>query len=159
VIQKNLTASDKAQLDYPALRDRLMEMLRHHFRPEFLNRVDEVVVFRALGREEIRQIVELQLDRVVHTAALQDVDVEFDQSLVDHLAEVGYDPEFGARMLKRKIRQEVESQLATAILKGEVAPGAHVRMRYDTAEKQVKIERAPEEKAPPTKPAPEKVAA
>jgi ATP-dependent Clp protease ATP-binding subunit ClpC len=159
LIQKNLSASDKAQLDYPALRDRLMELLRHHFRPEFLNRVDEIVVFRALGREEIRRIVELQLNRVVRTAALQDVDIEFDASLIAHLAEVGYDPEFGARMLKRKIRTQVESPLATAILKGEIAPGSRVKVRYDTAEKAVKIERAPEEKAPPTKPATEKVAA
>jgi ATP-dependent Clp protease ATP-binding subunit ClpC len=159
VIQKNLTASDKAQLDYPALRDRLMEMLRHHFRPEFLNRVDEVVVFRALGRDEIRKIVELQLNRVVHTAATQDLDVEFDRSLVDHLAEVGYDPEFGARMLKRKIRSGVESPLATALLKGEVTPDSRVRLRYDTVEKAVKIERIPEDKAPPAKPATEKVAA
>jgi ATP-dependent Clp protease ATP-binding subunit ClpC len=159
VIQKNLSASDKAHLDYPALRDRLMELLRHHFRPEFLNRVDEVVVFRALGRDQIRKIVELQLDRVSQTAARQDVEVEFEDSIVDHLAEVGYDPEFGARMLKRKIRTEVESPLATALLKGEVTPGSRVKLRYDKAEKALKIERMPEEKAPPAKPAAEKVAA
>jgi ATP-dependent Clp protease ATP-binding subunit ClpC len=158
IIQKNLSASDKAQLDYPALRDRLLEVLRHHFRPEFLNRVDEVVVFRALGKKEIREIVKLQLNRVVRTAALQDVDVEFDDALLDHLAEVGYDPEFGARMLKRKIRTEVESKLATAILKGDVAPGTRVRIGYDKGENVVKITRVGEE-APPPAPKPERVAA
>jgi ATP-dependent Clp protease ATP-binding subunit ClpC len=160
IIQKNLSASDREQMDYPALRDRLMEMLRRHFRPEFLNRVDEIVVFHALGREQIRQIVELQLRRVAETALLQDMEVEWDPSLLDHLAEVGYDPEFGARMLKRKIRSEVEAPLATAILKGEVTPGSRIRLRYDTAEKAVKIDRMSEEKAPPpAKPAQEKVAA
>ncbi|MFM0109609.1 AAA family ATPase, partial [Paraburkholderia rhynchosiae] len=63
LIQDNMKADSK-QLDYPELRDRLMEILRHHFRPEFLNRVDEVVVFRALGKEQIRTIVDLQLARV-----------------------------------------------------------------------------------------------
>jgi ATP-dependent Clp protease ATP-binding subunit ClpC len=161
VIQKNLTASDKAQLDYPALRGRLMELLRHHFRPEFLNRVDEVVVFHALGRDEIRQIVQLQLNRVTETALLQDMEIEWDPSLVDYLAEVGYDPEFGARMLKRKLRSEVEAPLATAILKGEVSAGSRIRMRYDTVERAVKIDRADEEKKapPPAKPTQEKVAA
>ena len=131
VIQKNLTAGDREQLDYPALRDRLMELLRRHFRPEFLNRVDEVVVFHALGRNEIRQIVELQLKRVTRTAAMQDVELAVDRSLIDHLAAVGYDAEFGARMLKRRIRSEVEAKLATAILKGDVKPGDRVRLSYD----------------------------
>jgi ATP-dependent Clp protease ATP-binding subunit ClpC len=158
IIQKNLTASDKAQLDYPALRDRLLELLRHHFRPEFLNRVDEVVVFRALGREEIRKIVALQLERVAHTASLQDVEIQWDPSVIDHLAEVGYDPEFGARMLKRKIRSEVEARLAEAILKGDVAPGATVRIGFDKNTGAVKITPAGEE-APPTRPTEEKVTA
>jgi ATP-dependent Clp protease ATP-binding subunit ClpC len=142
VIQRNLSASDKEQLDYPALRDRLMEMLRRHFRPEFLNRVDEVVVFHALGREQIRQIVELQLRRVARTAAQQDIQLEFDRGLVDHLAEVGYDPEFGARMLKRRIRSEVESPLASAMLKDEVKAGERVKLGYDPVRKALRIDKA-----------------
>jgi ATP-dependent Clp protease ATP-binding subunit ClpC len=141
VIQRNLSAADKEQLEYPALKDRLMELLKHHFRPEFLNRVDEIVVFHALGREQIRQIVQLQLKRVAQTAAQQDLHLEFDPSLVDHLAEVGYDPEFGARMLKRRIRSEVESPLATALLKGEFAGGGTVKLSYDAAKRSLKIER------------------
>ncbi|MFD1576739.1 ATP-dependent Clp protease ATP-binding subunit [Ramlibacter ginsenosidimutans] len=139
VIQRNLSAADKEQLDYPTLRDRLMEMLKRHFRPEFLNRVDEVVVFHALGRAQIRQIVELQLQRVARTAAQQDIQLEFDRDLVDHLAEVGYDPEFGARMLKRRIRSEVESPLASAMLKDEVAAGQRVKLGYDAVRKALRI--------------------
>ena len=142
VIQRNLSAADKEQLDYPTLRDRLLEMLKRHFRPEFLNRVDEVVVFHALGRQQIRQIVELQLRRVAQTAAQQDIQLEFDRELVDHLAEVGYDPEFGARMLKRRIRSEVEAPLASAMLKDEVSEGDRVKLGYDAVRKALRIDKA-----------------
>jgi ATP-dependent Clp protease ATP-binding subunit ClpC len=147
VIQRNLTAKDRDMLDYPELRDRLMELLRHHFRPEFLNRVDEVVVFQALGREQIRSIVQLQLQRVGRTAEQQDLRLQFDKSLVDHLAEVGYDPEFGARMLKRKLRSEVESRLATALLKGDLRPGSDAMLSYDPVAREVKILQEAEHKA------------
>jgi len=148
IIQRNLSAAPHDQMDYAALRDRLMEQLKRHFRPEFLNRVDEVVVFRALGREQIRQIVELQLRRVAQTAAAQEVEIDFDKSLVDHLAEVGYDAEFGARMLKRKVRTEVESLLANALLKEEVAAGDRISMSFDRARKEVRIDKRPVQKAP-----------
>src|SRR6266850_915359 len=148
IIQRNLSAPPHDQMDYAALRDRLMEQLKRHFRPEFLNRVDEVVVFRALGREQIRQIVELQLRRVAQTAAAQEVEIDFDKSLVDHLAEVGYDAEFGARMLKRKVRTEVESLLANALLKEEVAVGDRISMCFDRARKEVRIDKRPVQKAP-----------
>ncbi|MDQ7958667.1 MAG: ATP-dependent Clp protease ATP-binding subunit [Pseudomonadota bacterium] len=147
VIQRNLTAKDRDMLEYPALRDRLMDLLRHHFRPEFLNRVDEVVVFHALGREQIRAIVELQLQRVARTAQQQDLQLKFDKSVVDHLAEVGYDPEFGARMLKRKVRSEVESRLATALLKGDLQPGSDAMLSYDPATREVRIAQEVEHQA------------
>jgi ATP-dependent Clp protease ATP-binding subunit ClpC len=124
-----------------------MVLLRRHFRPEFLNRLDDIVVFRALGREEIRKIVELQLRRVAQTAAAQDLQVDFDKSLVEHLAEVGYDAEFGARMLKRRIRAEIESRLANALLKNEVDRSKPIRMVFDPKEKTVRIEQPVEAKA------------
>jgi ATP-dependent Clp protease ATP-binding subunit ClpC len=116
-----------------------MEVLRHHFRPEFLNRVDEVVVFRALGKDQIRRIVDLQLARVQRTAAGQNIELSFEDSLREHLAEIGYDPEFGARMLKRKIRAEVESQLADALLRGDVRDGDKVTMTYDPGTRSVRV--------------------
>jgi ATP-dependent Clp protease ATP-binding subunit ClpC len=138
MIQDNMKADSK-QLDYPALRDRLMEVLRHHFKPEFLNRVDEVVVFHALGRDQIRRIVDLQLQRVQRTAAAQGIELSFDDALRDHLARVGYDPEFGARMLKRKIRLEVESELADSLLRGDVRSGDAVEIRWDASENAVRV--------------------
>ncbi len=140
MIQDNMKADSK-QLDYPALRDRLMEILRHHFRPEFLNRVDEVVVFRSLGKEQIRRIVDLQLARVQRTAAAQNLELTFDDSLRDHLAAVGYDPEFGARMLKRKIRLDVESELADALLRGDVRGGDRVELSWDAGENAVRVKK------------------
>ena len=109
----------------------VMNVLRQHFRPEFLNRIDDIILFRSLGREEVRQIVTLMLDQVQRMAHSQDVVLEFDDSVVDHLAEVGYRPEFGARELRRQIRQLIENPLAKEMLGGEVAEGAKVRCRYD----------------------------
>ncbi|HTI18870.1 MAG TPA: ATP-dependent Clp protease ATP-binding subunit [Trinickia sp.] len=142
MIQDNMRADSK-QLDYPALRARLLEVLRHHFRPEFLNRVDEVVVFHALGREQIRGIVDLQLARVRHIAMTQGLDLSFDDALRDHLAAIGYDPEFGARMLKRKIRLDVESELADALLRDDVRSGDKVLMSYDASANAVRVHKEP----------------
>jgi ATP-dependent Clp protease ATP-binding subunit ClpC len=153
MIQDNMRA-DKKQLDYPELRDRLMEVLRHHFRPEFLNRVDEVVVFHALGKEQIRRIVDLQLGRVARSAATQGIELSFDDSLRDHLAEIGYDPEFGARMLKRKIRSQAESQLADALLRGDIRDGDKVVMTYDKSANAVLVQKlSPAEAEARNKPA------
>lgn len=133
--------ADKKQLEYPALRDRLMEVLRHHFKPEFLNRVDEVVVFHALGKAQIRSIVDLQLARVQRTAAGQGIELSFDERLRDYLAEIGYDPEFGARMLKRKIRAEVESKIADALLRGDMRDGDKVTITYDSGTNEVRVQK------------------
>src|SRR4029077_17265453 len=116
-------SQQSTQEQYEKMKDKVLTEMKKLFRPEFLNRIDEVVVFRALGREEIRAIVELQLQRVARTAATQQVEIDFDPSLIDHLAEVGYDTASGARLLKRRIRSEVESMLANALLKGEIKPG------------------------------------
>lgn len=140
MIQDNMKADTK-QLDYPELRNRLMEVLRHHFKPEFLNRVDEIVVFHALGREQISSIVDLQLARVRRTALAQGLELSFDDSLRNHLASIGYDPEFGARMLKRKIRLEVESELADALLRGEVRDGDKVLVTYDAGANAVRVQK------------------
>jgi ATP-dependent Clp protease ATP-binding subunit ClpC len=108
-----------------------MGLLRQQFRPEFLNRIDEIIVFHALDREEIKQIVQLQLDRVARLAKGEGVTLRFDATLVDHLAEVGYQPEYGARELRRRIRAEVETALARAMLGGEISQGDTVTFRYN----------------------------
>ena len=136
LIQSNLARRGTTQEDPAKLKSDLMEVVRSHFRPEFVNRIDEIIVFQSLSKEEIRAIVGLQLERVKRTAHAQGVALELDASLLDHLASDGYRPEFGARELRRLIRTELETQLARAMLAGEVVEGAKVTARWDaTADK------------------------
>jgi len=96
--------------------DELLSLLRRHFRPEFLNRVDEIIIFEPLTREHIRKIVDLQLSRLKNQLTEQGIDVIIYPGVEDMLAQEGYDPEFGARPLKRVIQQRIENQLARLIL-------------------------------------------
>jgi ATP-dependent Clp protease ATP-binding subunit ClpB len=103
--------------------DRVMDELRRTFRPEFLNRVDEIVVFRRLGREELDRIVGIQLERVARLLRERDLDLEVAPAARTFLAEVGYDPTFGARPLKRAIMRYLQDPLAKRLISGEFAPG------------------------------------
>ncbi|WP_322050528.1 ATP-dependent Clp protease ATP-binding subunit [Paraburkholderia bannensis] len=115
----------------------VMGELRQHFRPEFLNRIDDIIIFKPLTDDELRSIVRLQLEQVRRMARSQDIDLTFDESVVDYLAADGYRPEYGARELKRQIQQSVENELAKEMLKGEVKEGAKVVCRYDATQKQL----------------------
>ncbi|MFN3281282.1 MAG: AAA family ATPase, partial [Tabrizicola sp.] len=141
-IQKRLLLRGTAAEQPEKLKAELMEVLRGHFRPEFLNRLDDIIVFHSLTRDEIRQIVLLQLERVRRTAATQGVEIAFDDSLIDMLAAEGFRPEYGARELKRQIRSLVETRLARAMLGGEVGTGDRVRIGWDAGAEQVRIEPA-----------------
>jgi ATP-dependent Clp protease ATP-binding subunit ClpB len=102
---------------------RSAEQLREHFRPEFLNRIDEVVVFEPLTREQLAEIVELQLERLRARLAERGVSVELTPAAKEHLAEAGWDPAYGARPLKRALQRLVENELAKQLLEGEFAEG------------------------------------
>jgi ATP-dependent Clp protease ATP-binding subunit ClpB len=114
--------------DYDAMKAAVMEVVSQHFRPEFINRVDDVVVFHALGREQIRAIVDIQLAHLRARLAERDMQLELSDAALDRLAEAGFDPVYGARPLKRAIQQQVENPLAQRILRGEFGPGAKVRV-------------------------------
>jgi ATP-dependent Clp protease ATP-binding subunit ClpC len=133
IIQRELTAPEGSKRTYDQLKSELMTILRRHFRPEFLNRIDDIIVFRALDRDQIKEIVDLQLARVRRTAAGQGVTLEFDPSVVEHLAEIGYQPEFGARELRRQIRTLIETKLAAELLGDRVHDGDRLVVRYDEA--------------------------
>ncbi|MHC2109187.1 ATP-dependent Clp protease ATP-binding subunit [Methylobacterium sp. CM6246] len=143
IIQRNLRARGTESDDPVRLKRELMDVLRGHFRPEFINRIDEIIVFHALGQSEIRSIVELQLERVRRRAQGQGVELVTDQSLVDHLAAAGFRPEFGARELRRLIRTELETQLARAMLADTVHEGDRVLARWDDSRQTVVLEPQP----------------
>ena len=141
IIQRNLTKRGSSEFDEAKQKTELMEVLRHHFRPEFINRIDEIIVFHSLNQSEIRQIVELQLNRVKRTALTQGVELEFDVSVVDHFGAVGFRPEFGARELRRLIRSELETELAREMLSGRIEDGDKVRVAWSEDEQRVVFEK------------------
>ncbi len=109
-------------------RDMLTHVLQAHFRPEFLNRIDEIVVFQPLSREHIAQIVDIQLRRVSSLLAERGFQLEVSEAAREHLADAGYDPDFGARPLKRTIQRELQDPLAMKILSGELNEGELIRV-------------------------------
>jgi ATP-dependent Clp protease ATP-binding subunit ClpB len=113
---------------YERMRDQVLEALRRHFRPEFLNRVDEIVVFRALTEAELARIVDIQLDNLRRRLADRRIALEMTEAAKAYLARVGYDPVFGARPLKRAIQREVETPVARLIVAGKLSDGAMVRV-------------------------------
>jgi ATP-dependent Clp protease ATP-binding subunit ClpC len=131
LIQENLTLKKTERKPYDQLKTELMDQLRNYFRPEFLNRLDEVIIFEALDREQIGQIVDLQLERVRRTAHGQAIELQFDKSVTRHLAKTGYQPEFGARELRRQIKSQIENKLAKEILRGNLSEGSRVTVKYD----------------------------
>jgi ATP-dependent Clp protease ATP-binding subunit ClpC len=111
-----------------AVQEQLMRRLRESFRPEFLNRIDEIVIFRELDRAELRQITELLLVETRRRLHAQNVTVQFAPAAVDWITEHGYQPEFGARPMRRTIQREVDNQLSRMLLDGQVRPGQQVNV-------------------------------
>ena len=114
--------------DYEAMKTAVMEVVGQHFRPEFINRIDETVVFHPLGREQIRAITEIQVQHLRKRLADRDVGLEISVAALDRLGEAGFDPVYGARPLKRAIQHELENPLAQKILAGEYGPDDVVKV-------------------------------
>ena len=113
--------------------DQINRVLQAHFRPEFLNRIDEIVVFHPLNRKDLAQIVEIQLRRVESLLQARGYKLEISPEARDYLAEVGYDPDFGARPLKRAIQREMQDPLALHLLAGDFHPGETIRVERGEA--------------------------
>ena len=109
--------------DYAAMKDAVMGVVGQHFRPEFINRIDDVVVFHSLGREQIRDIAKIQLRYLEERLAEREIGIAFSDAALDQLGEAGFDPVYGARPLKRAIQQQVENPLANRILESAFGPG------------------------------------
>ncbi len=128
---------------YEEMRSRVMEAMRNSFRPEFLNRIDEIIIFHALNRAELRQIVKLQVRRLEQRLAERKITLRLSDAALDFLAEVGYDPVFGARPLKRAIQRELETQIAKSILRGEFNDGDTIFV--DVENERLSLKRLPAE--------------
>jgi ATP-dependent Clp protease ATP-binding subunit ClpB len=111
------------EANYAAMKDAVMEIVRHAFRPEFINRLDEIVVFHPLQEEQIRAIARIQIRYLQDRLAEREMRVELSDAALDHLGKAGFDPVYGARPLKRAIRTQVENPLAQEILAGKFGPG------------------------------------
>jgi ATP-dependent Clp protease ATP-binding subunit ClpB len=128
IMTSNIGSHWIKELGIEAAQDRVMEELNRHFRPEFLNRIDEVILFQALTREHLQQIVDIQLGKIKKFLTQRHIQLEVTPEAKMRLAEEGFDPVLGARPLKRVIQRRIQNQLAMRILKGEVKEGDRVRV-------------------------------
>jgi ATP-dependent Clp protease ATP-binding subunit ClpB len=128
--------------DEEEMRDRVMEALRSNFRPEFLNRIDEVIIFKPLSKDQIGEIVEIQLQQVNDRLAERQIHLEVTPEARAWLSERGYDPAFGARPLKRVIQRDVLDRLARLVLGGELRDGETVTIDADGNDLQFSTERS-----------------
>jgi ATP-dependent Clp protease ATP-binding subunit ClpB len=108
---------------YELMKESVLTELRHHFRPEFLNRVDEIVVFHSLSEEDLKKILEIQLQRLRSRLSERHINIELTEEAATHLAREGYDPVYGARPLKRAIQKELETPIGRRLLRGEIRDG------------------------------------
>ena len=122
-VSKDLPTDIDGDSKYDEMRDRVLEILRKHFRPEFLNRIDETVIFHALRRHEIRAIAELQIKRIENRLSDRKISLQLSEAAKDVIANIGYDPAYGARPLKRAIQREIENPIANKILEGTITEG------------------------------------
>ncbi len=121
-------------LDEATMRARVLEAMRNHFRPEFLNRVDDIVIFHRLGREQLREIAEIQLNALRGLLARRNVSLSLTEAATDLLIEEGYDPVYGARPLKRVLQRRIIDPLAVRLIQGDVREGDHVVVEVDDGE-------------------------
>src|SRR5205823_13746892 len=137
-------SDDETGISYDDMKNRIMGELKKVFRPEFLNRIDDVIVFHKLARDEIKQIIELLLRRIRESMAERELQLELSEAAKDLLVEKGWDPAMGARPLRRAIQRYIEDPLADFVLRAELTPGSTVMVERgegtdDNAESAVKL--------------------
>lgn len=130
IIQQNFEDLDHKDLDtvMEATRNDVYGLLRQTIRPEFLNRIDETILFTPLNKADVKEIVGLQLNGVIKLAKKNQIELSVSEEVVDYLSEIGYDPQFGARPIKRVIQKKVLNQLSKDLLAGKVSAGDVVVM-------------------------------
>ena len=126
--------------NYEEIKDSVMSELKKEFRPEFLNRVDEIIVFKQLDEKEIGEIVELMLKASISRLKERDISVKVSEAMKKHISKKGFDPVYGARPLKRVIQSEIEDKLAEEILDGKIKDGDSVKIDYEDDKVVVTVE-------------------
>ena len=141
MIKKNTTlgfTTGDTERKYQDMKDKVMDELKKSFRPEFLNRIDEIIVFHALEKPHLKEIVTLMSDQLVKRLKEQEITLELTEAAKDKISEEGYDPEYGARPLRRAIQKHIEDQLSEELLKGTVLTGQNVIIDVENGEFVVK---------------------
>ena len=124
-------STEDTEQSYTQMKAAVMGVVQAQFRPEFINRLDELVVFHSLGKAHIREIARIQTEYLARRLADREISIEIDEAALDLLGDVGFDPVYGARPLKRAIQQQLENPLAQKILSGEFGPGAQIRVSVE----------------------------
>jgi ATP-dependent Clp protease ATP-binding subunit ClpB len=130
IMTSNIGSHFIMEMGAEAAETKVMAAMRQHFRPEFLNRVDEVIMFHGLSRSDLARIIDIQLERLQKLLAERKITLTLTAAARDHLAQAGYDPTFGARPLKRVIQREVQDTLAMTLLSGQFRDGDTLRVDY-----------------------------
>ena len=133
VMTSNLGASEIQRLigeSHDTVKDAVMQEVKNHFRPEFINRIDEIVVFNALDDRAIAKIAAIQVEKLASRVAAQDVRLEVSEEALQAVARAGFDPVYGARPLKRAVQEYLENPIARVLLEGKCAPKDTVRVDY-----------------------------
>ena len=123
------------------MKSAVMAVVTQHFRPEFINRIDDIVVFHSLGREQIRSIVDIQLGRLRSRLAERDIQLRLDEDARDKIGEAGFDTVYGARPLKRAIQSQIENPLAQRLLRGDFVAGDRIVAKLKKGELSFEKER------------------
>ena len=128
---KNLgvTSTTNEQQNYEKMKAGVMEEVKRLFKPEFINRIDEIIVFKPLSEEQIQQIVDLMMSNLEKRLQKQGISIVLDSEVKDYLARYGYDPDYGARPLRRLIQKKIESPLASELIRGSFQPGQTIRVK------------------------------
>jgi ATP-dependent Clp protease ATP-binding subunit ClpB len=124
---------------YDRMKDAVLDEMRKSFRPEFLNRIDEIIVFHSLSEEHLQKIVEIQLGSLRKRLAERRMQLEVTRAAKEHIVRVGYEPAYGARPLKRVLQRELETAIARYLLRGQVRDGQTIYVDYDKAREQLSM--------------------
>lgn len=130
IMTSNIGSHFIMELGAKAAAEKVMQAMRQHFRPEFLNRIDDLITFHALSREDLVEIIDIQLSHLQRLLADRKIDIQLSETAKSHLADVGYDPTFGARPIKRAIQRHLQDPLALALLEGRFGEGSTVHVDY-----------------------------